>query len=444
MATPEIAAAAGLSEAEHRSQLRRALAASTVGTLIEWYDFLLYGQVTALIFGPLFFPHSSPIIGVLEAFSVFFIGFVGRPIGAAIFGHWGDRIGRKATLIVTLLVTGLSTVAVGLVPTYASIGVWGAILLTIIRLIQGIGVGGEWGGSVLLAMEWARTNKNRGFLSSWPQFGAPAGFFLANLAVLFFSWLSGPHFVTWGWRIPFFLSIIMVGIGLWIRLGILETPVFRRVVAEERVERVPVLEVLKRQPKQVALTALLRMPEQAPGYIFGAWILTYGTHALGFSRDWLLIAVLVQAVAAFIWVVCCGTFSDYIGRKNMFMIGCVTMGIFGFVYFALLNTRVPALVFLAIVLSGMAVMTLYGPEAALIAESFTPRLRYSGTSLGYQLASIIAGGPSPFIATALFAAFASGLPVAVYIAVCAIIGLVSTSLLTDYTNKDISAEYANV
>jgi MFS family permease len=436
--------ARGLSETEHRSHLRRALIASTVGTLIEWYDFLLYGTVTALVFGKLFFPHSSPIIGVLEAFSVFFIGFVGRPIGAAIFGHYGDRIGRKATLIVTLLITGLATVAVGLVPTYASIGIWGAILLTVIRLIQGIGVGGEWGGSVLLAMEWARTTKNRGFLSSWPQFGAPAGFFLANLAVLVFSWLTGSQFLTWGWRIPFFLSIIMVGIGLWIRLGILETPVFQKVVEEERVERVPVLEVLKRQPKQVALTAILRLPEQAPGYIFGAFIFTYGTQVLGVSRDFLLISVLVGAVLAFIWVVCCGTLSDYVGRKNMFMIGCVVMGIFGFIYFALLDTKVPALIFFANAVSGMAVMTLYGPEAALIAESFTPRLRYSGTSLGYQLASIIAGGPAPFIATALFAAFHSSLPIAVYIALCAVIGIAATALLTDYTGKDISAEYQGV
>ena len=444
MTTAEMAASSGLSETEHQRQLRRALLASTVGTLIEWYDFLLYGTVTALVFGKLFFPHSSPIVGVLEAFSVFFIGFVGRPIGAAIFGHWGDRIGRKATLIVTLLITGIATVAVGLVPTYASIGIWGAILLTIIRLIQGIGVGGEWGGSVLLAMEWARTTKNRGFLSAWPQFGAPAGFFLANLAVLVFSWWTGSQFLIWGWRIPFFLSIIMVGIGLWIRLGILETPVFRKVVEEERVERVPVIEVFKRQPKQVALTAILRLPEQAPGYLFGAWVFTYGTQVLGFSRDFLLVAVLVQAVAAFIWVVCTGTLSDYVGRKRMYMIGCVTMGIFGFVYFALLNTKAPGLVFLGIVVSGMAVMTLYGPEAALIAESFTPRLRYSGTSLGYQLASVIAGGPAPFIATALFAAFHSSLPIAIYIAICAVIGFVSTAFLTDYTGKDISAEYHGV
>src|SRR6266566_8044129 len=223
----------GLSETEHNRQLRRALIASTVGTTIEWYDFLLYGQVTGLVFGKLFFPKSDPLVGVLEAFAIFFIGFVGRPIGAAIFGHWGDRIGRKATLIATLLVTGIATMAVGFVPTYESVGIWGAVLLTIIRLIQGIGVGGEWGGSVLLAMEWARTNKNRGFISAWPQFGGPAGLFLANLAVLAFSAISGDQFLVWGWRIPFLLSIIMVGMGLWIRLGILETPVFRKILAEE-------------------------------------------------------------------------------------------------------------------------------------------------------------------------------------------------------------------
>jgi MFS family permease len=443
MAVADITAT-GLSETEHRAQLRRAVVASTVGTTIEWYDFLLYGQVTGLVFGKLFFPQSDPLVGVLEAFAIFFIGFVGRPIGAAIFGHWGDRIGRKATLIATLLVTGLATVAVGLVPTYESIGIWGAVLLTIIRLIQGIGVGGEWGGSVLLAMEWARTTKHRGFISAWPQFGGPAGLFLANLAVLFFSWLSGDQFLVWGWRIPFLLSIVMVGIGLWIRLGILETPVFRRVIEEERVERIPVLEVLKRQPKQVALTALARMPEQAPGYIVATFIFTYGTTVLGQSRDFLLSAILVQAVLGFLWVVAAGYLSDRVGRKKMYMIGCVFSGVFGFIFFGLLDTKIPGLIFLAVALGLLPITTLYGPQAALIAESFSPRLRYSGTSLGYQLASIIAGGPSPFIATALFAAYHSSLPIALYILGCGVIGLVSVSLLTDYTNKDISQEYAGV
>jgi MFS family permease len=438
------ATSSGLSPEEHARQLRRALLASTVGTTIEWYDFLLYGTVAALVFGRVFFPGADPLVGVLQAFGTFFIGFVGRPIGAAIFGHYGDRIGRKATLIVTLLITGIATFAVGLVPSYDSIGIWGALLLTLIRLIQGIGVGGEWGGSVLLAMEWAQTNKHRGFIASWPQFGAPAGLFLANCAVLFFSWYAGDQFYTWGWRIPFFLSAIMVVVGLWIRLGILETPVFRKVMEEERIERVPVLEVLKRQPKQVLLTALLRLPEQGPGYIVGAFIFTYGTQVLHQSRDFLLWGVIAQTVLGFMWVTVSGALSDRVGRKNMYMAGCAIQAVFGFVYFAMLNTMNPTIIFIAIAISLLPVMTLYGPEAALIAESFSPRLRYSGASLGYQLASIIAGGPAPIIATWLFAEYHSRVPIALYFVVVGVIGLISTALLADYTNKEISAEYESV
>ena len=297
---------------------------------------------------------------------------------------------------------------------------------------------------VLLAMEWAKTNEHRGFIASWPQFGAPAGLFLANTAVLFFSWYSGDQFLVWGWRIPFFISIIMVAIGLWIRLGILETPVFQKILDEDRIERVPVVEVFRRQPKQVLLTALLRLPEQAPGYLVGTFIFTYGTTVLGQTRDFLLWAVIAQTVLGFLWVTIAGYLSDRVGRKNMFMAGCVIMGIFGFVYYALLDTMNPTVIFITIAISLVPVMNLYGPEAALIAESFSPRLRYSGSSLGYQLASIIAGGPAPFIATALVAAYHSSLPVAIYIAITAIVGLVATALLTDYTNKEISAEYERV
>src|SRR6185312_8885136 len=436
-----------ISEVEHQSALRRAVIASTVGTTIEWYDFLIYSTVTGLVFNHVYFPASDAWMGTLQAFGVYFVGFAARPVGALIFGHYGDRIGRKATLIVTLLMTGIATAAVGLVPGYARIGIWGGVILTLLRLIQGIGVGGEWGGSVLLAMEWAQTNKNRGFICSWPQFGAPAGLFLANVAVLFFSWYSGDQFLTWGWRIPFLMSIIMVAVGLWIRLGILETPVFQRLLAEKKVERAPVLEVLKRQPREVILSATVRMAEQAPGYIFNAFVLTYGTLVVGASRDLLLSGLVAMTALGFVTAPLAGALSDKIGRRTVYIAGCVIVAAFTFVYFAMLDTRDPTIIFIAVALSFIPVMIMYGPEAALIAESFTPRLRYSGASIGYQLASIIAGGPAPFISTWLFATYNSTVPIGIYVCVCAVISIIATSMLPDYTNKDISeeaAEYAGV
>jgi MFS family permease len=441
MTTAE-AAAAGLSDAEHSAQLRRAVVASTVGTVIEAYDFLLYGQVAGLVFAKLYFPGSDPLVGTLQAFAIYAVGFVARPVGAAIFGHYGDRIGRKATLIATLLLTGLSTFAVGFVPGYAEIGIWGAVILTVLRLIQGIGVGGEWGGAVLLSMEWARTSAHRGFIASWPQWGGPAGLFLANLAVLAFSAISGDQFLDWGWRVPFWLSIIMVGIGLYIRLGILETPVFQRVVAEERVARAPVLEVIRRQPKEIILTALARMAEQAPFYIFTAFVFTYGTTVLHSSRDLLLTALLSATILSFVMVPLSGYLSDRIGRKRMYLIGAVTMGAWGFVYFALLNTAVPGWIFLAVVLSLVPHDMMWGPQAALIAECFTPRLRYSGFSLGFHLSSITAGGPAPLIATALLAVTGSGYVIALYILFCAVVSVAATIFLPDRTNRDISEEQA--
>jgi MFS family permease len=435
-----------MSDSEHRACLRRAVIASAVGTTIEWYDFLLYSVMTGLVFGKLYFPDADPLVSALQAFGVFFTGFAARPIGAAIFGHYGDRIGRKATLIITLLVTGIATAAVGLVPGYDALGIWGGITLTLLRVIQGIGVGGEWGGSVLLAMEWARTNKNRGFIASWPQFGAPTGTCLANVAVLIFSWLSGDQFLSWGWRIPFLLAIVMVVVGLWMRLGILETPVFQRILAENKVERAPTIEVLRRQPREVVLAALLRLAEQSPGYLFNAFIFSYGTAVLGASRNLLLSGLIVGTVLGLVWVPIAGALSDRIGRRQMFIIGCVFTALFTFVYFALLATKAPGLIFLAVALSFVPVMTMYGPEAALIAEAFTPRLRYSGASIGYQFASIIAGGPAPFISTWLFASYHSTIPISIYIVICAVISVVSSCLLADYTNKDISleAQYGNV
>jgi MFS family permease len=430
-----------LSEAEHGRQLRRAVVASTVGTAIEAYDFLLYVQVAPLVFASLYFPGSDPLVGTLQAFGIYAVGFIARPVGAALFGHFGDRIGRKATLIATLLLTGLSTFAVGFVPSYAAIGIWGAVILTIVRFIQGMGIGGEWGGATLMSMEWARTNAHRGFITSWPQWGGPAGLFLANLAVLVFSAISGDQFLTWGWRVPFWLSIVMVGIGLYIRLGILETPTFSRLVAEKRIERAPVIEVIKRQPKLIALTALARMAEQGPFYIFAAFIFTYGTTVLHSSRNMLLTAVLIATMLSAITTPLSGHISDRIGRKRMYLIGAATVGVFGFIYFALLNTAVPGLIFLAVILSFVPHDMMYGPQAALIAECFPPRLRYSGSSIGYHLSSVIAGGPAPIIATALLAWTGSGYAIALYILFCAIVSITAASFLPDYTNRDISQEH---
>ncbi|MDN5005369.1 MFS transporter [Bradyrhizobium sp. GCM10027634] len=435
--------ASQLTASEHQRQLRRAVIASTVGTAIEWYDFFLYSTVTGLVFAKLFFPHSDPWVGTLEAFAIYAVGFIARPIGAAIFGHYGDRIGRKSTLIATLLLMGLATAAVAVVPTYASIGIWGAVILTVLRFIQGVGVGGEWGGSVLMSMEWARNDQSRGLVASWPQFGVPCGLFLANLAVLAFSQMAGEQFLAWGWRIPFALSIILVGVGLYIRLGILETPVFSKLVAERQVDRTPMLTVIREYPKEILLSAFARMSEQAPFYIFTAFIFSYGIGTLHVSRDFLLTAVLSASVLSFVSIPLCGHVSDQIGRKNMYMIGAAATGIFGFIYFAMLNTGSLTVIFLAIILSLIPHDMQYGPQAALIAESFTGRLRYSGSSLGYQLASVIAGGPAPLIATWLFGTFHSATAIAVYIAICAIMTLVATAMMTDYTGKDINAAGAH-
>jgi MFS family permease len=290
-------------------------------------------------------------------------------------------------------------------------------------------------------MEWSRTHDQRGFIASWPQFGVPAGLFLSNLVILAVSTWSGDQFATWGWRIPFALSIVLVGVGLWIRLGILETPVFQTLLDEDKIEEAPITEVIKKQPREILLSAFLRMSEQAPFYIFTAFIFAYAVGTLHMSRDLILSAVLTASVVSFVTIPLSGHISDRIGRRKMYMIGAAAIGLFGFLYFAMVDTAIPLLVFIAIVISLIPHDMQYGPQAALIAEAFTPRLRYSGASLGYQLASVIAGGPAPLIATALFAAFGTGYAISIYIAACAVVSLVATALMPDYTGKDISREY---
>ena len=431
---------------EERGMLVRAVVASTIGTTIEWYDFFLYSTVTGLVFPQLFFPKSDPFVGTLQAFLVYAVGFAARPIGAAIFGHFGDRSGRKAALISTLLLMGIATLLVAIVPTYSVIGIWGAIILTILRFLQGVGVGGEWGGSVLLAMEWAKSNQSRGFIASWPQFGVPVGLFLSNLAVLVCSALAGSNeqFLAWGWRAPFLVSGLLVIIGLWIRLRIMETPTFNRILTEGYVEKSPTTEVIRRQPKSIVLSALIRLAEQTPFYIYTAFVFAYGTTQLKLSKDLFLNAVLVFAVFEFFLIPFAGYVSDRIGRKRTYLIGAAVMIVTGFVVFALLDTKNPTLVFIGVVLGAIPHSLVYGPQAALIAEQFTPRMRYSGASIGYQLASIIAGGPAPIVAAWLLAQYKSGTVIAVYIAICAVIAFIATLFMTEYSNREIHEEYEHV
>jgi metabolite-proton symporter len=412
-----------------QQQRRRAVLASTVGTTIEWYDFFLYGTAAALIFPKLFFPGSSEIAGVLLSFSTQFVGFAARPIGAAIFGHYGDRVGRKATLITTLMLMGIATFLIGLLPGYATLGVLAPIILTLLRVLQGIGVGGEWGGSVLMAMEWGENNK-RGLMASWPQLGVPMGLLLSTGMVRIMSGVtSSESFESWGWRVPFLLSIVLVGIGLYVRLRVMESPQFTEVKKAEAVHRQPLLQVFKEHPVEILTSAFVRMAEQAPFYIFITFVLTYGTTILKFDRNELLNYTLVAAAVGLVSVPFFGFLSDKIGRRVMYGIGIVCMAVYAFPYFGLLNTKTSLLVLVAIVVSLIVHDMMYGPQAALIAESFGTNLRYSGAGLGYQLASVIAGGPAPLIAAAILNATNSSTWISWYIIGCCVLSMIALVLM---------------
>jgi metabolite-proton symporter len=412
-----------------KSQRIKAAVASTVGTTIEWYDFFLYGTAAALIFPKVFFPESSALAGTLLAFSTQFVGFAARPIGAAIFGHYGDRLGRKGALITTLSLMGAATALMGVLPGYATIGVAAPILLTLLRILQGIGVGGEWGGSVLMSMEWGR-RKRHGFMASLPQLGVPIGLLLSTAAVRIVSGVGGENFFeSWGWRIPFLLSVVLIAIGLYVRLSVLETPAFRRVREQKAVVKAPVWEVIKTQPRAIITSMFVRMAEQAPFYLFITFVLTYGTEALALERDDLLNDVLVAAALGFLTVPLFGYLSDIFGRRLVYGIGVVGIAIFAFPYFGLLNSKESGLVLLAIVLSLAIHDIMYGPQAALISETFGTGVRYSGAGLGYQLASVVAGGPAPLIATAIFAATKSSTGISWYIVGCAVVSMIALVLM---------------
>ncbi|HZR39931.1 MAG TPA: MFS transporter [Ktedonobacteraceae bacterium] len=421
------------------------IVASTVGTAIEWYDFFLYGFLAATVFGKLFFPTLDPLTGVLAAFTTYYIGFIARPIGGAFFGWFGDRVGRKSTLVATLLLMGIATFLMGVVPTYAQIGVLAPLLIAILRFLQGAGVGGEWGGSVLLSMEYGDARR-RGFWTSWPQTGVPVGLAISALIVILFQNLfPGAQFIAIGWRIPFLLSAVLIIVGLIIRLRILETPTFTRVKEENRIARSPVVDAFKHHWREIILTALVRSGEQAPFYIFTTFILSYGVSSLKLPTNLLYTGIVVAAVVSFIAMPTASIFSDRVGRRGWFMGASVLMAVFAFPFFLLLGTKIPVLVILALAFAiGICHASLYGPEASFISERFGTNLRYSGASLGYQLASLTAGGPAPIIAALLVATYHSYVPIAIYIVIMAVISLVSAWALKEYASRHAAGdeEYA--
>lgn len=427
-------------ELERRGQVRRAAVASAVGTSIEWYDFFLYGAAAALVFPDVFFPNASHYVGLLQSFGTYAVGFAARPVGAAIFGHWGDRIGRKAMLIVTLLMMGLSTTLIGVLPSHASIGSWAPILLIVLRIIQGIAVGGEWSGSVLLSMEWG-DQKRRGLMGSWPQLGVPIGLILANSMLALFNTATGDSFDTWGWRVPFLLSMALVAIGLYIRLSILETPMFARVVAERQVARAPVPTVIRHYWREIILSALVRMSEQMPFYVVTTFVLSY-VEDNGFSHNFALIGTMCAAGVEFMLVPYFGHLSDRVGRKRVYMTGAAIMGVWSFAYFGLLNSGTAWIVFAGLVLGLIPHAIQYGPQSSLIAESFPTRLRYGGSGIGYQLASVVAGGPAPLIATFIIHHFHSAYAISVYIMFCSVVTLVACTLLPDRSTVDLEDDDA--
>ena len=414
-----------------RRQLVRAVVASTIGTTVEWYDFFLYGSAAALIFPKLFFTNLDPSLANILSYVTFYAGFVARPLGAAIFGHWGDRVGRKALLVTTMLVMGVSTTAIGLVPTHESIGLWGAVLLTILRAFQGIAVGGEWSGSVLMAGEWAAPGR-RGFTTSFPQMGAPLGMIMANSALSFMtSSLDETAFLSWGWRVPFLASIVLVGIGLWIRIGILESPVFANLKAQKKLVRTPIVETLKTNWREVVLTTLLRSGQLAPYYITTTYVLTYGTQVLGLSRAVLLNCVAIRSIGSLMILPVAGHLSDIYGRKRVISAGLIGTGVWIFVLFGLLDTRVVPLMILGLFIDGIMQDLQYGPQAAIIAENFPASRRYTGSGLGYHLAAITAGGPAPVIAAYLFSTYHTSTSIAVFGLFTALVSLATLPFLTD-------------
>jgi MFS transporter, MHS family, shikimate and dehydroshikimate transport protein len=422
-----------------RTSINQVALSGLIGATVEWYDFFLYGTAAALVFGQLFFPSSDPLVGTIAAFGSFAFGYLSRPIGAVVFGHYGDKIGRKTMLILTLLIMGIATFLIGLLPTYDTIGVWAPILLLVLRFFQGIGLGGEWGGAVLLAVEHSPRNK-RGFYGSLIQIGAPAGLLLGTGAFLIVSNLPEEQFLSWGWRVPFLVSVLLIGVGLFIRLKILETPAFSQVKESGTEARMPMVEVFRDYPKNVLLTMGARLSEGQVFNIFAVFAITYATTQLELTRSTVLYGVLIGAAVECLTLPVFGAFADRFGRRPVYMGGAAFCALFAFPFFWLLDTENTILIWLALAL-GFAIghSAMWGPQASFFSEAFGTRVRYSGTSFVYQFSGIASSALTPLIATALLG-WAGGSPwlVVVFVIVYAAISFISTYLARETYRDEIS------
>jgi metabolite-proton symporter len=431
----------------NRRSLARIVSASLIGTTIEWYDFFLYGSAAAIVFNTVFFPDFDPLTGTLLAFSTYAIGFAARPLGGLVFGHFGDKIGRKKLLVVSLLMMGLATAAIGVLPSYAAVGAAAPLLLTFLRLVQGFALGGEWGGAVLIVSEHGDPQR-RGFWASWPQCGAPGGNLLATAVLAILAGTqSDAAFLSWGWRIPFLLSAVLVVIGLWIRLSIAESPVFLAAArkAEQRgtAEKAPIVQVFKHSWREVLIAMGARMGENVSYYVITAFILVYIQKGLGLSKSMGLNAVLIASAIHFVTIPLWGLLSDKVGRRKVYLFGASGMAVWVFAFFALLDTKSFPVILLATTVGLVLHGAMYGPQAAFFSELFGTRVRYSGASIGYQLASIAAGALAPLIAVALLAAWGSTLPVSVYVAAMCVITVVAVLLARETRGASLTEEAPN-
>jgi metabolite-proton symporter len=430
-------------DARQPSSARRVIVASLIGTSLEWYDFFLYGSAAALVFNKLFFPTFDPVVGTLLSFATFAVGFVARPVGGVVFGHYGDRIGRKNVLVMTLLLMGVATFLIGVLPTYGAIGIAAPIILVTLRFLQGLGLGGEWGGAVLMALEHGDPRR-RGLNASWPQVGVPMGNLLAAAVLgLMTITLSDAAFESWGWRVPFLLSGVLVVVGLWIRLTITESPLFAELEQNQTKARMPILNVLRIYPRALLAAIGARIGTDVAFYTFALFILAYVTGELGLERRTALMAVFVGSACQLALIPLFGALSDRVGRRTVYLAGAVGAAVWVFVFFVLLDTRSTAAIVVAAVVALLFHAAMYGPQAAFIAELFSTRLRYSGASLGYQLAGVFGGALAPIISLTLLDRFGTPHAVSLYVVAALAITVVALAVAPETSKIDLNAEKAD-